>query len=160
MTDVVPTVKIKDQNGEIAVINASDYYANPENYTLATETAPLKPLDPTSVPTIFGSTIQPSSWTLADGKVVHLNDIEADAYTRSGLTVEGWNALTQDDREKRISNVVSEVIPVVPNFKVKKKRNSKGEFKFFVVDNAGKVIGEEFESEDDARAQLDLLEGK
>lgn len=160
MNDILPTIKIKTETGDIAVINASDYDA--AKHVLATDTlAPLKPLDPEVTMPIFGSATQPSQWTLPDGKVVLLSTLEIEAHARSGMTVEQWNSLTQDEREKRISDVVSEVIPVeLPEFKVGRKRAKNGGFKFFVADKAGKAVSDDFETEELAQEATDSMNGK
>lgn len=157
MTDTVPTIKIKGENGEPTIINASDYDVT--KHELADEVSPLKPLDPQTAPSIFGSTVQPASWTLANGEVLQLGTVVSEAHKRSGLTVEGWNMQKQDEIEKRISDVVSEMVPVVENFKVTKKRTADG-FKFVVTDSANKVVSEEFDTKKEAELQVEILEGK
>lgn len=158
MTDTVPTVRIKGENGEPTIINFSDY--DPAKHELVFDAdMPLKPLDPQDAPSLFGSSIQPASWTLGDGTVLQLGTVVAEAHKRSGMTVEQWNSQSQDDIEKRISDVVSEMVPVVENFKVTKKRTPDG-FKFVVTDSAGKVVSDEFDTKAEATAHLDNLEGK
>ena len=150
MSETVPTVKIKGENGEPTIINFSDYDAT--KHELAVDAlSPLKPLDPQDAPSLFGSSIQPATWTLADGSVLQLGAVVAEAHKRSGMTVEGWNAQSQGDIEKHISDVVSEMVPVVENFKVTKKRTADG-FKFVVTDSAGKVVSDEFETKAEATA--------
>ena len=158
MTDVLPTVKVLNEKGESVIINLSDYDAKVHKLALDPLT-PLKPLEPVDAPSLFGSSVQPVSWNLPDGSVLQLGDVVAEAHKRTGTTVEGWNALTQDEREKAIANVVEELVPFESAFSVKKKRTKAG-FMFVVVDKHGKAVSEEFETEELAEGHIKVIEGR
>jgi len=158
MTDVLPTVKVLNEKGEPVIINLSDYDAKVHKLALDPLT-PLKPLEPVDAPTLFGSSVQPASWNLPDGSVLQLSDVVAEAHKRSGTTVEGWNSLTQDEREKCIANIVEELVPFESGFSVKKKRTKSG-FMFVVVDKNGKAASEEFETEELATDHIKVIEGR
>lgn len=158
MSGVVPTVKIKNKEGEVFVINLSDY--NSEKHELVIDQLlSLKPIELTQETALFGSSIQPSSWNLSDGTVLRLGEVVAEAHKRSGTTVEGWNSLTQDEREKRIALVVEELVPFESTLSVKKKRTKNG-FMFVVVDKHGKSVSEEFETEESALNHIKAIEGR
>jgi hypothetical protein len=158
MNAVLPTVKILNEKGESVIINLSDYDAKVHKLALDVMT-PLKPLEPALVKELFGSSIQPASWNLPDGSILQLADVVTEAHKRSGATVEGWNGLPQNEREKAIANVVEELVPLESGLSVKKKR-IKGVFMFTVVDKNGKDVSEAFESEEDALDHIKVIEGR
>jgi hypothetical protein len=160
MSDVLPTVKIQTENGPVE-INFTDYDPNKHKLVDAKDLPPLKPLDPAKREMLFGSNIQPSTWTLGDGSTLQLGTVVAEAHKRSGHTVEGWNALPNDDREKFIADVVAEMVPTAPAGGFKTGKRGRGATtKFFVVDGAGKQVGEEYSTEDEAKEQAAILNGE
>lgn len=59
---------------------------------------------------LLGSSKQPSNFILKDGTEACLGDIVLHAFARSGLkTAREWNALPEDEMEKRIDEVVKEM---------------------------------------------------
>ena len=74
----------------------------------ATTTAAPTPTVTTTAPdhALIGSGKQPSDVQIADGKTVPLGDVVGRAYKDSGLTVEDWNKLAEDDREARIEAAI------------------------------------------------------
>ncbi len=71
--------------------------------------------DKEEMPDLLGSDVQPASWDMPPSDVggaitvVTLGEVVNDAFSRSGLTAEGWNDLTQQEREDAISIVAAEV---------------------------------------------------
>lgn len=57
--------------------------------------------------TLIGSSVQPSTVSLTGSKTVALGDVVAAAHRASGLSVEEWNELQDDEREALISNMVT-----------------------------------------------------
>ena len=160
MNDVVPTVLIKTKAGP-ARINMSDYDSKKHQLADVKELPPLKPLDPATLPALIGSSIQPSSWNLLDGKVLQLGTVVAEAHKRSGMTVEQWNAQAMDVIEKAIAEVVAEMVPAATEEFTVGKSTKRGHGDKFVVLNAkGKPVGEEYETKEDAEAQAKILNGQ
>lgn len=105
---------------DIAVDNADALVAH--GFVLSNEgkSAPVKP--PVIPPSeekpetvdgfLIGSSVQPSSFTLVGGQRVQLGAVVAEAYARSGMTVEQWNAQDNVHREMAIADVVAELPPV------------------------------------------------
>jgi len=60
------------------------------------------------VEVLLGSSILESTYTIA-GKTVQLGDIVRRAHGDSGLSVDAWNALEDNDRERRLSNAVIQI---------------------------------------------------
>lgn len=159
MSGAVPTVKIKTENGSVD-INLTDYdrtiheLADPEE---------LKPLDPSKQETLFGSSKQPSTWTLNDGSVLQLGTVVQIAHERSGLSVEDWNKQPQDTIEEKIADVVTEMVPaeIPTGFKVGKNGKRGAASKFVIVDGQGKIFGaDEYDSIEQAEAAIRVLNGE
>lgn len=110
MNDVVPTVKIKTANGPVE-INLSDFVPGTHELADAADLPPLQPVAEPQVDPLYGSSIQPATWTLDNGDVLQLGTVVAEAHARSGLSVAEWNALPQEIREEKIAEVVNEIVP-------------------------------------------------
>lgn len=163
MNDRLPTVKVKmkgSKSKETFVINMTDFDENKHEMVKGGEDLPpMKPTDTKPEESLFGSTVQPSTWTLKDGSTLQLGDVVAEAHKRSGLSIEDWNKLTQDDREGRIATVVSEMVPSEPSdYKVINNGKRGNARKFRIVDANGAQIGEEFETEEAANEELAKLQ--
>lgn len=159
-SETVPTVKIKSKNGPL-VINLSDYDPKVHQLADASELPPLKPLDPSKVEALFGSSVQPASWPLPGGKTLTLGEVVAAAYTKSGVSVEEWNKLPNDEREQLIADMAAEMLPDnPPAFSVGHNGARGAKKKWIVFDSAGNAVGEPFDTEEDANAQVELLLGQ
>lgn len=161
MSDVLPTVKIQTPNGPVE-INLSDYDEKKHKLVAAKDLPPLQPLDPAKRDMLLGSNVQPSTWTLPDGSTLQLGTVVAEAHKRSELTVAAWNKLSNDKREKAIAEVVAEMVPPAPGgFKVGHNGKKGDARKFVILDDAGKIVGDaEYETEADAQAEADTMNGK
>ena len=58
---------------------------------------------------LLGSSVQPATFTLEDGRIVQLGEAVAEAHLRSGLTAAEWNALPAEEIEALIAEVVEEL---------------------------------------------------
>jgi hypothetical protein len=52
---------------------------------------------------LIGSSVLPSLVEIAEGKTVQLGDVVGAAHAASGLSIEEWNSLADDDREQRLA---------------------------------------------------------
>lgn len=159
MNDRVPVVAIQTKNGPVE-INFTDYDPSKHKLAVDTEAKELKPLDPSEKEALFGSSVQPAIFLLKDGSTMQLGDVVRTAFERSGLTVEKWNKLAQDKREKLIADVVAELLPPdVNTYVVGKKAPKRGQpTKFIIYTADGKPVGEEeFDTKEAADAHLDVL---
>lgn len=79
--------------------------------------APTVPT-PVAPPVLLGSSVHPESFNLSEGRTVQLGEVVARAQSTSGLTVEQWNALTDDERAAKIDATLdvmaSEPPPAAP----------------------------------------------
>lgn len=64
--------------------------------------APRKPADKTATTTLNGSSTLPSEIDLGDERTITLSDLVEKTHAQSGLTVEEWNLLDEDDRDARL----------------------------------------------------------
>lgn len=62
---------------------------------------------------LHGSNILPSEFKVEDGENIPLGDVVAKSHEASGLTVDEWNALEDDDRENRLAATLVEMGLVV-----------------------------------------------
>lgn len=153
MSENVPTIKVV-RGGQVFTINMTDFDPKKDKMAKGEELAPLPPLDPTKMEMLFGSSTQPSTWTLPNGEVLQLGTVVAKAHEKSGMSVEEWNAIPQDDREARIAEMVDEMVPQAPAFKVA-KRGRGNAAKFFILAADGKQFGDEdYATEEEANAKL------
>lgn len=60
--------------------------------------------------TLLGSSLQPSRFEFADGSELSLGDVVSKAHAASGLSVEAWNELSENDREVAIAETVQGLI--------------------------------------------------
>ncbi|WP_295573892.1 hypothetical protein [uncultured Stenotrophomonas sp.] len=60
----------------------------------------------TPSPFLVGSSVQPESFELSDGRVLSLGEVVGRAHAASGLSVEDWNALEESAREALIAETV------------------------------------------------------
>ena len=67
-----------------------------------------KPAAPVDAQTLYGSDVQPALFEV-NGETVQLGTIVAAAHVRSGKTVEEWNALPVEERERLIQAEVTYV---------------------------------------------------
>jgi len=156
MSHQVPTVKVV-RNGQVFVINMTDFDSERDELAKGDELPPLPPLDPSQKEMLFGSSKQPSTWTLPDGTVLQLGTVVAEAHKRSGMSVEEWNSQPQDAIEDRIAEIVAEMVPAPVPFKVA-KRGSGTATKFFIMSSEGTQVGtDEFATEAEALAKLEEL---
>lgn len=159
MNDVCPTIKIrhKDSNDKtVYTINMADY--NKDKHELVTEGGKLPPIDPSKKDCLFGSSKQPATWNV-DGKIVQLGDIVAQAHQESGLSVDEWNKLPQDELEAKIQVVVDKVIPTPIPYTVG-NRGRGNAMKFFIIDTVtGKPVNDDetFPTEAAALAKINEL---
>ncbi len=158
---ILPTVTIKTKNGPVE-INLTDY--DPEKHVLA-EASDLTPLkqENTSAPAgLFGSSIQPASWTLKDGSVLQLGTVVAEAHKRSGLTVEEWNAQAVDVIEAAIAEVAEEFLEkdeeVVAAYKIGKNGKRGGASRFVIFNQENVIVGEEYQTLEEAEEALKALQ--
>lgn len=56
---------------------------------------------------LYGSSVQPSTFDLADGLTLQLGDVVRTAFEASGLSVDDWNTQEDAAREASIAEVVS-----------------------------------------------------
>lgn len=160
MSDTVPTCTIQTKNGPVD-INLTDFDPKIHKLVDAKDMPKLKPLDPAQRQSLFGSSVQPASWKLPDGKTLQLNTVVAEAHKRSGQTEESWNALPDGERERMIADVVAEMVPVVPSFTIGKNGKRGGASKFVIHDGAGNVVGEkEYDTHKEAEAEIKILNGE
>ncbi|WP_290777108.1 hypothetical protein [Hoeflea sp.] len=61
---------------------------------------------PASEETLIGSNTLPADIEIAEGQTVQLGAIVMKAHARSGLSVEAWNALPEDEREALLAKEV------------------------------------------------------
>lgn len=59
---------------------------------------------------LLGSGLQPSRFEFADGSELSLGDVVSKAHAASGLSVEAWNELSENDREVAIAETVQGLI--------------------------------------------------
>lgn len=79
------------------------FLAIPEGYKIhgsALKSEPKKPA-PKLPESLLGSSVHAATYEIG-GKTVLLGDVVAAAYKESGLTVEEWNAASEDDRHQAI----------------------------------------------------------
>lgn len=57
--------------------------------------------------TLHGSNVMPATFEI-DGKTVSLGEIVAAAHAKSGLSVDEWNALDDDDRDEKLGDELAE----------------------------------------------------
>lgn len=60
--------------------------------------------------TLLGSSLQPARFEFADGSELSLGDVVRKAHAASGLSVEAWNELSENDREVAIAETVQGLI--------------------------------------------------
>ena len=161
MSDIVPTVTIKTPNGPVD-INLSDFDAHKHEIADATSLPPLKPLDPKDQVALFGSSKQPSGWTLPSGEILQLGTVVQKAFERSSLSIEEWNKIPQDQREEMIAEVVEQMVPPAPlAFKVGHNSKRGKDRRFVILDGEGKVVGDaEYDTEEEAKAEIAALSGE
>lgn len=158
-TEVLPTVKIKTKNGPVD-INLSDFNKDIHKLADASDIGPLKPLDPKEQTALYGSSIQPAGWTLPDGSTLQLGEVVAEAHKLSGKTVEAWNKLAQDKREKLIADMVAEMVPTATAAYTIGTSGRGAAAKFVVLDVNGAIVGEHYDTKEAAEAALDALTPK
>ena len=79
---------------------------NKEAAKAASTTPPAEPV--TQEPAVLiGSNKQPAEFKLKDGTTLSLGDVVAKAHELSGLSVEDWNKLGDEELESRIEAVVN-----------------------------------------------------
>lgn len=67
----------------------------------AAPAAPKAPASKDVPPALFGSSVHPTSFEI-NGNTLSLGDVVRSAHAASGLSIEDWNALSEDDRHNRI----------------------------------------------------------
>lgn len=78
---------------------------------MGTKTAPAKTDSKPAAPLVeglIGSNVQPAQFKV-DDLTLTLGDVVTVAHAESGLTVEDWNALEQEDRETRIAGALKSI---------------------------------------------------
>ena len=161
MSEQLPTVKVKmkgSKSKDVFVINLADFDKNKHELAAGEELTPLAPVDPKTQSSLFGSSKQPSSWKLEDGSTLQLGTVVQEAFTRSELSEEAWNAQPQDAREEAIAAVVAEMVPPPAAFKLGKTGRGAAT-KHVIFDAAGKKV-DEFDSEEEAKARIAVLLGE
>lgn len=63
--------------------------------------------------TLSGSNTLPAVVEIAPGKSVQLGEIIAFAHAASGLTVEAWNGLAEEERDAHLNKAVADLAPAV-----------------------------------------------
>ena len=67
------------------------------------------PTKPTAEETLNGSNTLPALIEIAAGQALQLGEVVAVAHTLSGLTVDAWNALSEAERDERLTTVIADI---------------------------------------------------
>lgn len=96
-----------DDGAHVATVEADEhierFLAIPEGYKIHRGAAPVQTAS--SPAALLGSSVHEATYEIG-GKTVQLGLVVAKAHEKSGLTVEEWNAIEEEDRHARIDVVL------------------------------------------------------
>lgn len=78
----------------------------------------------TSVAVLLGSTMLPPEITISDDITVSLAQVVSTAHIESGLTIEAWNALPDDEREAMLVKTINSMTENAASTKPAEKENA------------------------------------
>lgn len=166
MNETVNTVTIQGENGPV-LINESDFDKSVHKLVKGEKLTQVPVInanaDHTPTEHLVGSNVQPASFILKDDSIVTLGEVVAKAHETSNLSIQAWNELPEDQREKFIADQVS-TLDLNENqiqepklhegpFTVGKNGKRGAGSKFVVFDKNGDKVGDaEYDNEADAWA--------